>query len=316
MTDVALQLEDLEVSVDRPSGRVPVVTGVNLSVFVGEAVGVVGESGCGKSLTLRAASGILPRGAEISGGSVTYPSSTTGAPRIGIVFQDPAGALNPTRRVGDQIADGIEVADGLSRKQAREAAISLMTEVGIPDPERRAKMWPHELSGGLRQRVVIAMALSSRPDVLLCDEPTTALDVTVQDQILGLLDRLRRERGMALVFVTHDLAVVATLCTRVAVLYAGEIVELGDIKTVVNEPRHAYSKGLLDAGVTVGEEAIEFQPIPGQPPEPETFDELCRFRYRCALRIDRCDSTPVELVEVGPAHLSNCLRAPEIGADR
>jgi ABC-type dipeptide/oligopeptide/nickel transport system ATPase component len=244
----------------------PLVNGVSLRVRAGECLGIVGESGSGKSLTLRAVIGLLPRGIRVTGGRAQFGAtegSEPGAYRaadvrgsgMAMVFQEPMTALNPTRRVGDIVADGVAAASGVGRRQARRTAVTLLGECGIPDPERRARAFPHQLSGGLRQRAMIAAALSGNPRLLLCDEPTTALDVTVQSQILRLLDRLRRERGLALLFVSHDLPVVAQLAQRIAVMRSGSIVEDGNVDQIIGRPRHEYTQSLIAAAVAVDSSA-------------------------------------------------------------
>ena len=238
-----LEVIDLHVEIASRRGVVRAVDGVSLEVPAGHAVGVVGESGSGKSMTLRAVLGVLPPEAKITAGQVlldgqdlTHLSNTqlnrVRGPKIAMIFQEPMSALNPVMRVGAQIAEGPQVHLGMNRAQAGERALDLMRRVGIPDPERRYRAYPHEFSGGMRQRVMIAIALSCDPSVVLCDEPTTALDVTIQDQILRLLTRICRESGTSLVFVTHDLPVVAQVCDQLAVMYAGQIVERGPVKEV------------------------------------------------------------------------------------
>jgi ABC-type dipeptide/oligopeptide/nickel transport system ATPase component len=253
-----LEVRGLRVDVGSGSGRRRVVDDVDLTVAVGECLGVVGESGSGKSLTMRSVIGLLPRGAQASAGELRFdgaayrPEDLRGH-GIAMVFQEPMTALNPTRRAGDIIADGVLSARKvrISRKQAREVAVGLMREVGIPDPQRRARAYPHELSGGLRQRVMIALALAGNPRLLICDEPTTALDVTVQDQILGLLDRLREERDLAMLFVTHDLGVIAQISQRIAVMYGGRIVEQGATDEVLAHPQHEYTASLRAAAAAL-----------------------------------------------------------------
>ena len=239
-----------------------VVHDIDLHVAAGECLGVVGESGSGKTLTMRSVIGLLPRGARIAGGQLRFAGhdGTPAAYRpaalrghgIAMVFQEPMTALNPTRRAGEQVADAVLAARGRGRRRdARLVAIGLLREAGIPDAERRARAFPHELSGGLRQRVMIAMALAGDPRLLICDEPTTALDVTVQDQILGLLDGLRRERGLSLLFVTHDLGVIAQVSQRIAVMYDGRIVEEGATAEVLARPAHSYTASLRAAAATI-----------------------------------------------------------------
>ncbi|HET7068548.1 MAG TPA: ABC transporter ATP-binding protein [Nocardioides sp.] len=268
MTDL-LQVRRLRVDVGSGRHRRPVVHGVDLGVQAGECVGIVGESGSGKSLTMRAVIGLLPLGARLTGGTLRFATDGELTPYepeeirghgIAMVFQEPMTALNPTRRAGDLVADGVlsARASRISRRRAREVAVELMGEVGIPDPRRRATAYPHELSGGLRQRVMIAMALAGNPRLLLCDEPTTALDVTVQDQILGLLDGLRRDRGLALLFVTHDLGVVAQIAQRLLVMKDGRIVEEGPTAEVLARPRHPYTVALRSGAAAIeGRRATE-----------------------------------------------------------
>ena len=223
------------------------VHGVDLDVPAGAAVGLVGESGSGKSLTLRSVIGLLPRGVEITGGSI----GVTG--RLGMVFQDPSSALDPLVTVGSQVTEVCRHVRGMTKAAARRRAVELFEEVGIPDPERRLRSYPHELSGGQRQRVVLAVALAAEPDILLCDEPTTALDVTVQAQVLALIERLRVDRGLTVVFVSHDLAVVSQVCSTVSVMQAGRVVESGTIDQVVGAPQHPYTRTLLDAVLEIPE---------------------------------------------------------------
>jgi oligopeptide/dipeptide ABC transporter ATP-binding protein len=296
-----LAVSGLAVSISRGHERHLAVTDVSFSVAPGEALGIVGESGSGKSLTLRAVAGILPPGVRRDAGG---PEA---GPRLAMIFQEPLGAMNPTRRIGDAIADVVRSRRRCGRAQARARAVDLLREVGIPDPERRARSYPHELSGGLRQRAVIACGLATEPDVLLCDEPTTALDVTVQDQILGLLDRLRRERAMAVVFVTHDLAVVSTLCQRLAVMYAGQIVETGPTRDVLRDPRHPYTKALVTASQT-RTSATGARPIGGSPPDPGSYAAGCRFADRCAFAADECRSAVYELAVSSAGRADACIR--------
>ena len=250
MSGPLLTIEDLRVHLSLGDTWIAPVDGVTLSVERGEFLGIAGESGSGKSLTLRSIVGLLPAGSRVEGRLLFSLDGETQRQLdveevrghgVAMIFQEPMTALNPTMRVGDLIAEGPRVHRGLSRADAKARAIELMGLVGIPDPRRRARHWPHQLSGGLRQRVMIATALSTDPKLLLCDEPTTALDVTIQDQILGLLDGLRRDLGMSIVLVTHDLAVIAEVCDRLAVMYAGRIVELGGVDEVLSSPRHPYT---------------------------------------------------------------------------
>lgn len=236
-------IELTRVSIDGPHGTL--VHGLELHVEAGEAIGIVGESGSGKSLTLKAIIGLLPRGVHVSAGQITANG------RLGMVFQDPLSALDPLATAGSQVIEICRYVRGLSRSAARARAIELFTEVGLPDPVATMRSYPHQLSGGQRQRVVLAIALAGEPEILLCDEPTTALDVTVQAQVLALIETLRRERGLTVVFVSHDLAVVSQVCSSIVVMEAGRVVEAGPTTDVVSAPRHPYTRSLVDAVLEV-----------------------------------------------------------------
>ncbi|WP_205631771.1 ABC transporter ATP-binding protein [Microbacterium sediminis] len=317
-------MRDLTIGVPR-KGREPIilVDKASFEVATGERFGIVGESGSGKSMTLRAIAGLLPKGVKVLGGSIEFEGSDVlrmsktarrnlMGPGIAMIFQEPMTALNPTMRVADQIAEGLRVHRGMPKAAARERAIDLMKRTGIPDAERRAAAFPHELSGGLRQRVMIALAVSCSPKVLLCDEPTTALDVTVQHQVLKLLEDLCDEFGTSLVFVTHDLAVVNQTCQRLAVMYAGRIVESGLVGDVFPAPRHPYTIGLLNSAPDFDKPDRELVPIPGFPPNLAAREPGCAFRPRCPFAIEACATTnpPLEWVEEGRA--AACLRAGDI----
>ena len=233
-----------------------------------------------------------------------------------MIFQEPMTALNPTRRVVDIIADGARAHRGMSKDEARRNAVELLAEVGVPDPERRASAWPHELSGGLRQRVMIAMALATEPRVLLCDEPTTALDVTVQDQILGLLDRIRKERGLAIVLVTHDLAVVGQMAQHVAVMYAGRVVETGPVRAVLDHSLHPYTAALVASIPHMDTEVGgRLASIEGAPPDPAAFPSGCRFAPRCRFARPDCTHAPHVLEERDAGHRTACIYPEVLLAD-
>jgi oligopeptide/dipeptide ABC transporter ATP-binding protein len=287
-----------------------VVDGVSLEVHRGECLGLVGESGAGKSLTLRAAIGLLPPGVRAVGGELRlsgapYRASRTRGREIGMVFQEPTAALNPLMRVGELIKEGLR-SRGLKGRGAERKVIGLMREAGITDPERRARSWPHELSGGQRQRVAIAMALAAEPSVLLCDEPTTALDVTVQERILELLDRLRVQRDLAIVFVTHDLAVTARVSQRLAVMYAGRVVESGPTDQLLNAPQHPYTARLL-ACLPLVDRKRQLLEIPGAPPDPSAYPAGCRFHPRCTHARSDCTDAPYVLDGTQPGRQSACI---------
>lgn len=319
-----LSVSDLTLGVrrrNRPDTRI--VEDLSLEVAPGERFGIVGESGSGKSLTLRAVAGLLPRGVEVLSGSIRYdgrelvgmPAAQRRrlmGPEIAMVFQEPMTALNPVVRVGDQIAEGPRRHLGLSKADAAQLAVETMARTGIPDPVRRARAYPHELSGGLRQRIMIAMAVACGPRLLLCDEPTTALDVTVQHQVLKVLEGLCDDTGTALVFVTHDLAVVNQTCSDVAVMYSGHVVESGSVRDVLGDPRHPYTKGLLDSAPDFDQPDRRLVPIPGFPPNLSARPAGCPFAPRCAFAVDACTAAVPPRELVAPGHDAACIETHRI----
>ena len=317
MSETILSVEDLRVTIHAAKRRLTPVDGISLSVERGEALGIVGESGSGKSLTLRAILGLLPASASISGdvrvgedSSSVASQGPTVRDRVSMIFQEPMTALNPTMRVGDLVAEGVRANGRVSGRAARNHAVEILRRSGVPDPEERARMWPHQLSGGLRQRVMIAAALSSEPALLLCDEPTTALDVPVQDEILTLLRGLRDELETAVVFVSHDLAVVAEVCDRVAVMYAGRIVEIATTDEVLTAPRHPYTAALIASAPALHDRSQRLTGISGTPPGPGDFPDGCRFAPRCAYARDDCHDVPQQLL-ARPERLTACIH-PEV----
>jgi len=313
-------LEDLAVEIPTRRGTVHAVDGISLELAEGETLGLVGESGCGKSMTLRAIMGLLPGRARVTGGRVIFRgrdlleladerARDVRGRSIAIVFQEPMTALNPVMAVGDQISEGPIAHLGYSRAAGRSRALELMREVGIPDPARRFGSFPHELSGGTRQRVMIAIALSCEPELILCDEPTTALDVTIQDQILRLLSELQRSSGIGVIFVTHDLAVVAQICSRIAVMYAAQIVETGSVRSVFSEPAHPYTVGLLRAVPDFDKVKHVLDPIPGIPPELISPPTGCRFRPRCGFAQEDCAVGDFPLRPGAPGRMSACIHS-------
>ena len=300
-----------------------IVEDLSLDIQRGERFGIVGESGSGKSLTLRAIADLLPKGVEVLSGSILYdgvelvgmPTAQRRrlmGPQIAMIFQEPMTALNPVVRVGDQIAEGPRRHLGLSKADAQNLAIEMMAKTGIPDPARRARAYPHELSGGLRQRIMIAMALSCGPRLVLCDEPTTALDVTVQHQVLKLLEELCSDSGASLAFVTHDLAVMNQTCTDLAVMYAGHIVESGRVKDVLRNPRHPYTKGLLDSAPDFDQPNRRLVPIPGFPPNLAARPDGCPFAPRCRFAVDSCTVAMPPMEVLGPYHEAACTESRRI----
>jgi peptide/nickel transport system ATP-binding protein len=322
MNHPALQVDDLVVDIMQGHERFRAVDGVSLSVELGRSIGLVGESGCGKSLTLRAVMGLLPERAVARAGRVTaagveLPLAGKGVAaarrgRLGMIFQDPGTALDPVMTCGYQIAEAPRRVLGMSRSRAEARALELLRLVGIPDAERRMRSYPHELSGGTRQRVMIAIALSSEPKVLLCDEPTTALDVTIQAQILRLLVDLQEQMGLSIVFVTHELALVGELCRDVCVMYAGRLVETGPTAEVLARPLHPYTIGLLRSAVDLDVDLGAPVPIPGSLPDPLNRPAGCAFHPRCFMAQSLCETADVPLAPAGEGRASACLFVAEL----
>ncbi|MCX4471874.1 ABC transporter ATP-binding protein [Micromonospora sp. NBC_01655] len=308
-----LAIEDLTVTIGTRRGPARAVAGVDWSVRAGQTLALVGESGSGKSMTVLAATGLAPRAARVTGRVRLLGEELTVLPEprrrrlrgrhVGFVFQDPMTSLNPVLTVGRQVSEGCEEHLGMTRRQARERAVELLDLVGIPSPRRRADAYPHQFSGGMRQRVVIAMALSCEPDLLIADEPTTALDVTTQAQIVELVADLRRRLGTAVVWITHDLGVVAGVADTVAVMYGGRIVEQGPVDAVFAAPSHPYTRALLAARPDPAHRGRELPAIQGAPPSPLDLPAGCAFWPRCPVRGDaRCEHELPPLVPVAPGH--------------
>ena len=297
-----LTIDNLKVALDADAGLVRAIDGLSLAIRRGETFALVGESGCGKSMTALALMRLLPENGNVEEGRIeieghdvlALPESSMRAVRggrIGMIFQEPATSLNPVMRVGEQIVEAIESHTDLRGEAARAKAIEWLKRVGIPEPERRIDEYPFRLSGGQKQRVMIAMTLACEPDFLIADEPTTALDVTIQAQILDLLKQLQREQGMGLLLITHDLAVVSGMAQQVALMYAGQIVEVGDARRFFPKPLHPYSHALM-ASVPRLRETIEPEFITGQPPSLLNPPTGCRFKDRCPRRFEKCDQEP------------------------
>jgi peptide/nickel transport system ATP-binding protein len=294
-----LSVRNLKVDFTTRRGTLHAIDGVSFDIAKGEVLGVVGESGAGKSVTGLAVIGLIDRPGRIAGGEILLSGlriDNLGAEelrrvrgkRIGMIFQDPLTSLNPLYRVGDQIIETIRTHTNLTEQQARKRAIDLLAEVGIPAPDKRIDGYPHEFSGGMRQRVVIALALCAEPELIIADEPTTALDVSVQAQIIALIKRLGRDHGTAVMLVTHDMGVIAETCDRVAVMYAGRVAEIGPVQEVIRNPLHPYAKGLMGAIPTLAGEDKRLVQIPGSMPRLSAIPPGCSFNPRCSFVFDRC----------------------------
>ena len=299
MTTPVLSVRDLRVEFVTRRDTLRAIDGVSFDIAKGEVLGVVGESGAGKSVTGLAVIGLIDPPGRISGGEIHLLGTRIDhlppeeirrvrGKRIGMIFQDPLTSLNPLYKIGDQIVETIRTHTSLSETAARKRAIDLLAEVGIPAPEKRIDAYPHEFSGGMRQRVVIALAICAEPELIIADEPTTALDVSVQAQIIALIKRLGRDHGTAVMLVTHDMGVIAETCDRVAVMYAGRIAEIGPVQDVVQNPLHPYAKGLMGAIPTLAGEDKRLVQIPGSMPRLSAIPAGCSFNPRCAFAFDRC----------------------------
>jgi peptide/nickel transport system ATP-binding protein len=303
-------------------GEFTAVDGISFSVTSGRTLGIVGESGCGKSVTSLSIMGLLPKGqGRVSAGSIRFEGTdlATLAPeamralrgnRMAMIFQEPMTSLNPAFTIGDQLIEGIRCHRDITAAEARTHAIDMLRRVRIPSPEQRIDEYPHKLSGGMRQRVMIAMALACEPKLLIADEPTTALDVTIQAQVLDLMRTLREETGTAIILITHDLGVIAELADDVAVMYSGKIVERAPVARLFAEPQHPYTVGLLGSIPKLHITQSRLNAIEGQVPTPMTRMDGCRFAPRCPFVIDKCTQEVPPLMDMGNGHESACWRAP------
>jgi peptide/nickel transport system ATP-binding protein len=331
-TGPLLDVRDLSIGFPTPDGTAMAVEGVTFDVRPGETLGVVGESGSGKSLSLRALLGLVPTPGRVTGGSATWRGETDlvsltsreqqaiRGVEVAMIFQDPLESLDPLFTVGAHLVETLTQRAGMSRKEARREAERLLERVGIPAPKERLRAYPHEMSGGMRQRVMIALAVACSPALILADEPTTALDVTIQDQILTLLAEIQDESGTAVILVSHDLGVIAQSCDRVAVMYAGRIIETGTVDEVLDTPRHPYTAALLASAPKMpGEgDGSKLETIGGQPPSITERPEGCTFAPRCAFARDTCTSVSMQLDRPPGEHASACpvLNAHEVrGSD-
>ena len=319
MDDTLLEIKNLKTYFHTEEGIVRAVNGVSYTLSEGETLGIVGESGCGKSVTSYSVMGLveMPPG-RIHGGEILFRGqdllkmndreiSAIRGKDMAMIFQEPMTALNPIMTCGDQIREALKIHTSTGREEQDERILELLREVGIPAPEKRMNAYPHELSGGMRQRVMIAMALSCNPSLLIADEPTTALDVTIQAQILELMKKLQKKHGMAIILITHDLAVVAESVDRVAVMYAGEVVENAPVREIYRNPKHPYTAALLNSIPELGHSDKKIEAIPGRVPNLMEEIKGCAFENRCKEAMDICKTKKPELKPVGEDHLCRCL---------
>lgn len=316
--DKILEIRDLKTYFYTLGKEIPAVDGVSLDVYRGETLCIVGESGCGKSVTVSSIMKLVPTppGKYVSGKILFEGEDVLKKDRrdmerlrgkeISMIFQEPMTALNPVHRIGAQISESLMIHEKLTKKEALKKSVDMLKLVGVPDAERCAKSYPHQLSGGMRQRVMIAMAFCCSPKLLIADEPTTALDVTIQAQILDLIKKLKQESGMSIIFITHDLGVVAEIAQRVIVMYSGRIVEQGTCEQLFSNPLHPYTKGLLNCIPRVDQKYEELEVIDGQVPNPANFPSGCRFHPRCPQCMSICREEVPQIIEIEDGHKLAC----------
>ncbi|EMT50777.1 ABC transporter ATP-binding protein [Brevibacillus borstelensis] len=318
MSQPVLEIENLQTHFFTDRGQIPAVDGVTITVNKGEVLGIVGESGCGKSVTSLSVMKLVPNPpGKIVGGSIKFKGEDLvlasekrmreiRGNEIAMIFQEPMTSLNPVYTIGDQIGEAIRLHMKVGKKEALGRAVEMLKRVGIPRAEGIVREYPHQLSGGMRQRVMIAMAMACNPELLIADEPTTALDVTIQAQILDLMRHVNKESGTAILLITHDLGVVAEMCHRVVVMYAGNVVEEGDVRTILKEPKHPYTIGLLNSLPKLEVSQERLYSIPGNVPIPGSIQMGCRFSPRCEQADDKCRTQMPELKTVGANHRARC----------
>jgi peptide/nickel transport system ATP-binding protein len=325
MGERLLSVEGLRTSFFTDDGEIPAVDNVDFYVNEGEILGIVGESGCGKSVTSLSIMGLVPHPpGKVVGGKILFKGEdlTKASERrmrqirgneIAMIFQEPMTSLNPLFTIGDQLVEAIRIHKKWSKQKARERAIEMMKHVGLPRAEELMNEYPHQLSGGMRQRVMIAMAMVCEPKLLIADEPTTALDVTIQAQILQLMKKLNEESNTAVIMITHDLGVVAEICDRVVVMYSGKVVEEGDVKTIFKNPQHPYTKGLIQSVPDMRFKQQRLYSIPGNVPKPGSIKNGCRFAPRCEQAFDRCFEENPELFTTESGHRTRCFLHDKAG---
>lgn len=314
-----IEITDLKTYFYTEDGVVPAIDGVSFKINKGETLAIVGESGSGKSVTSLSIMRLVQTPGKIINGDIVFNGESLldksdaemraiRGNKISMIFQEPMTSLNPVYRVGDQISESLILHQGMSKKEAMEQAVKLLKLVGIPEAERRVKQYPHELSGGMRQRVMIAMALACRPKLLIADEPTTALDVTIQNQILELMKELKEKTNTSILLITHDLGVVAEMADRVVVMYAGQIVEQGDVYTIFENPKHPYTEGLLRSMPSYGKRTDKLHVIEGVVPNPLRLPKGCRFAPRCQYATELCHAEMPEIIQVAEDEVVRCWK--------
>lgn len=318
MAEPLLEIKGLQTHFYTDSGNIPAVDGVDIYIRKGEVLGIVGESGCGKSVMSLSVMRLVPDPpGKIVNGTISFKGEDLASVsekrmqeirgnEIAMIFQEPMTSLNPVFTNGNQISETVQLHRGLNKKEAKLHSIEMLRKVGIPRPEAIVDEYPHQLSGGMRQRVMIAMAMSCDPELLIADEPTTALDVTIQAQILELMKKLNQELGTSIMIITHDLGVVADMCDRIVVMYAGKIVEEGPVRTILKDPQHPYTRGLIQSVPRMDVVRDKLYSIPGNVPNPRFMPQGCRFAPRCEYAMDRCRTEMPNLVTLDAGHQSRC----------
>ena len=314
-----ISAKDVEITFSLRGKKLNAIRKCSLDLYDGETLAIVGESGSGKSVFTKTFVGMLDVNGKITGGSIMYEGRDmtkftekdwlgVRGKKIAMVMQDPMTSLNPLKKIGKQIQESIEHHQGLKGAEAKKAAIEMLAKVGIPDPERRYEQYPHEFSGGMRQRVVIAIAAACRPQILICDEPTTALDVTIQAQILDLLRNLKNKINSSIMLITHDLGVIAEMADYVVVMYAGRVVEKGTVEEIFANPAHPYTIGLMASKPVVGKKVDKLYSIPGKVPNPINMPDYCYFKDRCEMQVEKCCGEYPHMIQLSPTHMVSCYR--------